>query len=98
MLVQDVTAVLLVQAEARNHAVLSAVFDSVMWLASIACTTVSVTTLQGHHTSAKVIVLVAVEMANVAGSIIGVRIGKRLIKERRDRNNCEHCLHTAAGT
>lgn len=96
MLVQDITAVLLVQAEARNRAVLAALFDSVMWLASIACTTVSVTTLQGHHTSAKVTVLAAVELANVVGCIAGVRIGKRLIRERKEGNECEHCRHTAA--
>lgn len=83
MLVQDVTAVLLVQAEARNRAGLSALFDSVMWLAGIATTTISVTALQGHQLSAKAAVLVAVELANVAGCYIGVAIGRRLIKEHK---------------
>lgn len=97
MLIQDVAAVLLVQAEARNRAMLSAIFDSVMWLASITTTTVSVTTLQGHHLSAKVIVLIAVELANVAGCIVGVQAGKRWIKERKpDGSTCDHCQHTAA--
>jgi len=90
MFVQDVTAVLLVQSEARNRATLAAILDSLMWLASITTTTVSVTTLQGHHLSAKVAILVAVELANVAGSFTGVRLGKRWIKERRV---CEHCEH-----
>jgi hypothetical protein len=82
MLVNDVTAVLLVQAEARNRAGLAAIFDSVMWIAGISTTTISVTALQGHHVSTKITVVVAVELANVAGCYIGVAIGRRLIKER----------------
>lgn len=84
MLVQDITAVLLVQAEARNRAGLAALFDSVMWLASISTTTISVTALQGHQLGAKAMVIVAVELANVAGSYIGVAIGKRWIREKRE--------------
>jgi hypothetical protein len=82
MLVIDVAAVLLVQSEARNRAGLAAIFDSIMWLASITTTTVSVTALQGHHLSTKVSVLIAVELANVAGCYIGVAIGRRYVKER----------------
>jgi hypothetical protein len=84
MFIQDVSAVLLVQAEARNKAVLAAIFDSVMWLASIACTTTAVTILQGDHLSAKIMVLCAVELANVVGCVVGVKLGKRYIKE--DKN------------
>jgi hypothetical protein len=83
MLLNDVAAVLLVQSEARNRAGLSALFDSVMWLASIATTTISVTALQGHHLGAKAFVIVAVTAANVAGCYIGVGIGRRFIKEKR---------------
>ncbi len=83
MLLNDVAAVLLVQAEARNRAGLSAIFDSVMWLASIATTTISVTALQGHDLSTKALVLIAVELANVAGCYTGVAIGKRWIREKR---------------
>jgi hypothetical protein len=82
MLVQDVMAVLLVQAEARNRATLAAAFDSIMWLASITTTTVSVTALQGHQLSVKAAVIIAVTLANVAGCYIGVAIGKRLIREK----------------
>jgi hypothetical protein len=82
MLVNDIAAVLLVQAEARNRAGLSAIFDCIMWLASILTTTVSVTALQGHHLGAKALVIVLVTLANVAGCYIGVAIGRRLIKER----------------
>jgi hypothetical protein len=82
MLVNDVAAVLLVQAEARNRAGLSAIFDSIMWLASILTTTVSVTALQGHHAGTKALVIIAVTLANVAGCYTGVAIGRRLIKEQ----------------
>jgi CDP-diglyceride synthetase len=88
MLVNDVAAVLLVQAEARNRAGLAAIFDSVMWLASIATTTISVTALQGHHMTAKAAVILAVEAANVAGSFIGVAIGRRYIKEKKTPCAC----------
>ena len=83
MLINDVTAVLLVQSEARNRAGLAAIFDSIMWLAAITTTTVSVTALQGHQLSTKASVLIAVELANVLGCYIGVAIGKRMIKERK---------------
>lgn len=88
MLVNDVAAVLLVQSEARNHAGLAAIFDSVMWLASISTTTISVTALQGHHLGTKALVVVAVTLANVAGCYIGVAIGRRLIKERKAACAC----------
>ncbi len=95
MLVNDVTAVLLVQAEARNRASLAAIFDSVMWLASILTTTISVTALQGHHVGTKTLVIVAVTLANVAGCYIGVAIGKRFIKEDDDGTGetAAACVH-----
>lgn len=83
MLVNDVAAVLLVQSEARNRAGLAAIFDCVMWLASISTTTISVTALQGHQLGAKALVVVLVTLANVAGCYIGVGIGRRLIREKR---------------
>jgi hypothetical protein len=88
MVANDILAVCLVQAEARNHALLSGCLDCVMWLASIATTTISVTALQSHHFSLKVIVVVAVTLANMAGSIAGVRIGKRYIREQRCACGC----------
>ena len=88
MLVNDVAAVLLVQSEARNRAGLAAIFDSIMWLASISTTTISVTALQGHHLGAKALVVVSVTLANVAGCYIGVAIGRRLIKERKAACAC----------
>jgi len=83
MLVNDIMAVLLVQSEARNRAGLAAIFDSVMWLASISTTTISVTALQGHHLGTKALVIAAVEIANVAGCYLGVASGKRYVKEEK---------------
>lgn len=88
MLVNDIAAVLLVQAEARNRPGLSAIFDSIMWLAGISVTSISVTALQGHQLSTKALVVIAVELANVAGSYIGVGIGKRYIRENRETAAC----------
>lgn len=82
MFVQDVLATLLVQAEARNKAWLSAILDSLMWGAGIATTTISVTAFQGHSFGHKVAIVMAVTTANVAGSFLGVIIGKRFIKEQ----------------
>lgn len=80
MVVQDILGVLMVQAEARNRGWLTGTFDSLGWLAAIFTTTLSVTALQGHDTTLKVVVVAAVTAANFAGSLIGVAIGKRFIK------------------
>lgn len=82
MVVQDILGVCMVQAEARNRGLLAGIFDSLMWLATITTTTLSVTTLQGSNTRDKVVVVVAVTAANLLGSITGVIIGKRFIKEK----------------
>ncbi len=84
MLTNDVLAVLLVQAEARNRATLAAALDSAMWLASIATTTISVTALQGHNLDVKTVVIIAVTLANVAGSFAGVKIGERYIRAKQE--------------
>ena len=81
MVVQDVLATLLVQAEARNRAGLAAAFDAAMWCFGIATTSIAVTALQGHSLGEKVMVVGAVTAANVAGSFAGVKIGKRFITE-----------------
>jgi len=49
MLVQNVLAVFLVQAEARNRALLAGLLDCLMWPAGMVTTTITVTALQGHH-------------------------------------------------
>jgi hypothetical protein len=84
MLVQNVLAVLLVQAEARNRAVLAGLLDCLMWPAAMVTTTITVTALQGHHAGLKTEVIAAVTLANFAGSSAAVRLGRRFIKARRE--------------
>lgn len=88
MLIQDILAVLLVQAEARNKATLSAILDCLMWPAGMACTAISVTALQGHDLGLKAGVIVGVEIANLTGSYVAIGIGKRYIKENKETAAC----------
>lgn len=81
MIFQDILEVLKDQSQARNRAVLAGVFDTLMWLCLITSTTVSVTALQGHKLSEKIIVIVAISVANFVGQYSGVYIGKKYIKE-----------------
>lgn len=81
MIVNDIFGVLMIQSEARNRGVLAGIFDSCQWFAAIATTTISVTALQGHSTKEKILVILFVTAANLIGSITGVLIGKRFIKE-----------------
>jgi hypothetical protein len=84
MLVQNVLAVLLVQAEARNRAALAGLLDCLMWPAGMVTTTITVTALQGHHAGLKTEVIAAVTLANFAGSSAAVKLGRRFIKARRE--------------
>lgn len=81
MLIQDIIAVPLTQAEARNRAHLAGVLDTLGWLVAIATTFISVDTLQGHDMTRKIAVIVVVSAANYIGTLVGVRIGKRFVKE-----------------
>lgn len=81
MFIQDLVAVPLVQAEARNKAHLAGLLDTVGWLVAIATTFISVNTLQGHSLSAKVWVIALVSSANYLGTLTGTRLGKRFVRE-----------------
>jgi hypothetical protein len=81
MLVQDLIAVPLVQAEARNRAHLAGLLDTVGWLVAIFTTFISVDTLQGHNTADKVAVVVLVSLANYTGTLLGTKLGRRFVKE-----------------
>jgi hypothetical protein len=93
MILQDILAVCLVQAEARDRAALSGLLDAAQWGAGIATTTISVTALQGHSMGLKAVVVAAVTAANFGGSWLGVQIGRRLIKAAPVP--CPHCAHIA---
>lgn len=81
MTAQDILAVIMVQAESRNRAVLAGVMDTLGWLLTITTMTISVTALQGHSLSQKVLVITLVSLANFGGSYLGVKIGKKYVKE-----------------
>ena len=85
MVVDDVLAVMLVQAEARNRAVLSGILDSFMWMFSMLVTVTTVNVMQGHHFEKKAVAVGAITLANFVGSMAGVRIGRRYIKQDRDQ-------------
>jgi glucose-6-phosphate-specific signal transduction histidine kinase len=84
MVVQDILAVLLVDAEARNRGWLAGILDSAVWLFAIATTTIAVTALQGHSLAGKVELVVFVTAANLIGMRLGVWIGKRYIHSDSD--------------
>ena len=81
MVVADILSVLLVQAEARNRAVLSGLLDTVAWGAALVVTLSTINALNGHDKPLMYGVVAAVSLANFGGSYLGVRIGKRYVKE-----------------
>ena len=81
MLVADVLSVLLVQAEARNRAVLSGALDTVGWGAGIFVTLSTINSLNGHDKPLMYGVIAAVSIANFGGSYLGVRLGRRWVKD-----------------
>lgn len=84
MVVQDILGVFMTQAEARNRATLSGLFDAIGYPAALITTTISVTAFQGHDFAEKAVVMIAVTAANFIGSYAGVWIGHRLIKDPED--------------
>ena len=80
MVCTDVIAVIMVQAEAANRGWLAGACDTVGWYVGIATTTISVTTLSGHNTTAKIWVLVLVGAANLLGTKLGQVTGQRILK------------------
>jgi hypothetical protein len=87
MVTQDIFEVLKDQAQVRNRAILAGLFDSLMWLAVITTTAISVTILQGHSLSHKILVVGLVTIANFVGQGTGVLLGQRLIKENHGPNS-----------
>ena len=80
MIIQDIFEVLKIQADARNRGWLAGIFDSLMWLAVITTTTISVTALQSHNVHEKLLVIISVNIAHFLGQLSGVWFGKRFIK------------------
>jgi hypothetical protein len=81
MVLSDLIAVPLVQAEARDKAHLAGMLDTAGWLVTITTTFLSVNALQGHSFSTKVWVVTLVSGANYIGTLTGTKLGKRWIKD-----------------
>jgi hypothetical protein len=86
MVIQDVLSTCLVIAEARGHRIAAGLLDAAAWLAVITTTTVSVTALQSHDLDRKIIVVLAMTVANIAGTFSGVWIGERFVKDQSHLN------------
>ena len=81
MVVQDVLGTVLVIAESKERTALSAILDAAMWIAGITTTSYSVSALQGHNTSEKILLVSFVTAANLGGTALGVWTGKKFVKK-----------------
>ena len=84
MVGQDVLGVCMVQAENRGHGWLTGLLDAGMFLFALVTYHYSLNAMNGHSSRERVLVLIAVTIANVVGSKSGQVIGDRFIKPRRD--------------
>jgi hypothetical protein len=82
MVISDLLATIMVMAEAREMGWLAGFLDMACWYVSIATTSISVTTLAGHDTTEKILVLLLVGAANVFGTKLGQVTGSRLLKSK----------------
>ena len=76
MVFQDILGVCMVQAEARNHGLIAGLCDAGMWLFGL----ISIGSALNHHGGERWLIIAFVSAANIIGSILGVRIGKKFIK------------------
>jgi hypothetical protein len=81
MVISDVLSVILVQAEARNRAVLAGVFDTLGWLAAVIVTLLTLNALNGHNVPLMIGVVGGVSVANFGGTWLGTTVGKRYVRE-----------------
>ena len=83
MVIQDILATLLVQAESRNRSVLAGGLDALMWIAGITTTYNALDALHSPSLWHKVLTIAVMSVANVGGTMTGTVIGKRFIKEAK---------------
>jgi len=84
MVGQDILGVCMVQAENRGHGWSAGILDAGMYLFALATYHFSLNALNGHSQTQKVLVILAVTVANVLGSKSGQVIGDRFIRPKRD--------------
>jgi hypothetical protein len=80
MVIQDILATFLVISESKGREWLAGALDAAMWLFGIVTTSHAVAALNGHNNAEKWWILGLVSVANVVGTVTGVKLGERLIK------------------
>ena len=81
MLGANIVSTILVQAEARNRALLSALLSTLAWLLGLMVAFYVITALQGNDLALKIAVIIAASAANFAGTLAGVWVGERYVKD-----------------
>ena len=81
MVAQDSLAVLKVQSQNRSHAVLAWLFDNGTWLTSTIGVTIAAFTFHSRNHAAIAALIGVILLANLAGNLLGVWMGKRLVKD-----------------
>jgi hypothetical protein len=81
MVLQDVFATLMSQAENRGRRLRSGFWDACMWLCGLTTNHFALNSVNGHNLVLKAAVIVFVSAANIAGSAIGVWIGDRFFPD-----------------
>lgn len=82
MACQDILATIMVVSESKGRAHLAATMDTLEWFCQITCTAVSVVTLTTGSWDDRGAVVIAVSIANYAGTYTGTRLGHRLTRDR----------------
>ena len=84
MCAQDILAVSMVQAEARNKKALAGGLDVLAWLAAFLTLHNAQNAMNGHDLGLKVWIIVVVSAANFVGSYTGTLLGEKYIKPAPD--------------
>ena len=82
MVVTDVIATIMVQAEAAYRRHLSAAMDTLGWMVSITTTVYSLRLLDSHSLLAHLLCYAGVGAANYYGTWLGVGLGAKLMHRR----------------
>jgi hypothetical protein len=81
MVMQDVFAVLMCQAENRGAGWRAGCLDACMWICAITTNHYALNTLNGHSLVAKALIVAAVTAANIGGSKLGQWTGDRFFPD-----------------
>lgn len=95
-ILSNIASTLMVQAESRNRAFMSGVFETLYALFWIVAAKYSVNTLNGHNTTNTILELLALASGNFLGAWIGVTIGKKFVTDHDDVATKERLAETEA--